>query len=207
MGLRILVTGTDTGVGKTTVCGAILRAHPHAFYFKPLETGVSGGESEELASLRRLAPSARNLYVHQLFSLPVAPLVASEEEGRAISLAELDARVEELSSRSQLLLIEGAGGLLVPITPEVRYLELALRWQCAALLVVGNRLGCLNHTFLTVEVLKSRGVPFQGWILNDLDPSRDPAKERNLATLTRFLGPPLARVPYPLPQNFTLPLL
>lgn len=203
---RILVTGTDTGVGKSTVCAAILRAHPDAHYFKPVETGVSGEKSQEEELIRSYTGSWAKVDVAVRLRTPAAPLAAAEKEGVKISLPELDQYFIKLLSRTELLIVEGAGGIRVPITNEIDYLGLCQRWHLDVILVVGNRLGCLNHTFLTVEVLRHRGIPLLGWVLNHPYPEENEATRTNLHYLTRFLGPPLGVVPYPIPPNFRIAL-
>jgi len=204
--MRLFVTGTDTGVGKTTVCSAILRAHPRACYVKPVETGTENGDSGEAKAI--LSRVARDLpiFVPYLFKTPVAPLVAQELEGREISIPRILELVEELSRTYDPVIVEGAGGILVPITPRITYLELALMLKAEVVVVVGNRLGCINHTLLTFEVLRRRGVPTRGWILNHLSEEEDPAIRTNREILTRLLGPPLAVVPYPMGEDFAIPL-
>jgi dethiobiotin synthase len=204
--MRLFVTGTDTGVGKTTVSSAILRAHPRACYVKPVETGSEDGESEEARRIRALVNREVRMDVPYLFATPVAPLVAQELEGKVISIPRIEELVEELSHTYDPVIIEGAGGLLVPITPEVSFLQLTLRLKAEVIVVVGNRLGCINHTLLTFEVLRQHGIPIQGWVLNHLSREEDPAIKTNLEVLTRYLGPPLAVVPYPLPEGFEIPL-
>jgi dethiobiotin synthetase len=101
---------------------------------------------------------------------PLAPMVAAQRAGVIIEMAALDAARAELERDRDLLLVEGAGGLLVPITPTLSYDDLFSRWQCDLLLVAGNRLGVLNHVLLTVRAAEAAGLSLAGIVLTSLGP-------------------------------------
>ena len=127
--------------------------------------------------------------------MPAAPWVAAEVAGDPISFSALVQIGQTLCERHPLVVGETAGGLLVPLTSTATYADLLLSLRAEVVLVVGNRLGCINHTLLTVEALRRRGIPLKGWVLNHLHPDpREPAENTNRITLTRLLGPPVAEI-------------
>jgi dethiobiotin synthetase len=202
----LFVTGTDTGVGKTLIASALLRAFAlsglRTVGMKPVATGclVNAPDrgNEDVAAL--IAASNVSVPVGLLnpycFEPAIAPHIAARQAGTTISLAKIHECYRSLSAVADRVVVEGAGGLLVPLTTDqdwgdlVRYLELSV------VLVVGMRLGCLNHALLTAEVIRSRGLPFAGWVANRIDSTMD-CFEDNLDTLRQKLPAPLiAVVPY-----------
>lgn len=200
------VTGTDTGVGKTVVSAGLTRAlvarglrvavmKPIASGSDPTAAGLRNSDALTLlAAANVLAPyEVVNPYC---FLPPVSPHIAAREAHVAIDLALLRSRFDSLAAASDCVIVEGAGGWLAPISDTATMAELAAALSLPVLLVVGLRLGCLNHALLTRESLASRGATFAGWIANAIDPQLDRPAE-NLATLTARLGePPLARIPF-----------
>ncbi|HXS20514.1 MAG TPA: dethiobiotin synthase, partial [Steroidobacteraceae bacterium] len=130
------------------------------------------------------------------FLPPISPHIAAREAHVTIDLALLRSRFQSLAAASDCVIVEGAGGWLTPISDTATMADLAAALALPVLLVVGLRLGCLNHALLTRQSLATRGVAFAGWIANSIDPKIDrPAG--NLATLTARLGePPLACIPF-----------
>lgn len=204
----IVVTGTDTGVGKTTVaCGiaaALSRNGCRVGVFKPAETGCAPGsagpELEPADAVRLQFFSAcrvelRTICPHALRA-PLAPLVAAQQEGYCIDFDGLLRCHDTIAADHDVTLIEGAGGLLAPITPARTLAELA---QCAGLpvaVVVGSRLGALNHALLTVRYAQSIGLQVLGYIVNFPAAGADVAARTNVEVLTNWIGPPLGVVPY-----------
>ena len=130
------------------------------------------------------------------FLPPISPHIAAQEAQVHIDPALLRSRYDSLAALSDCVIVEGAGGWLAPISDTLCMADLAAALDLPVLLVVGLRLGCLNHALLTRESLATRGTPFAGWIANAIDPDFDRAAE-NLATLTARLGmPPLERIPF-----------
>jgi len=130
------------------------------------------------------------------FLPPISPHIAAHEVGVTIDLALLRSRLHSLATASDCVVVEGAGGWLAPVSDAATMADLAAALSLPVLLVVGLRLGCLNHALLTHESLRTRGVTSAGWIANAIDPDFARAAE-NLATLTTRLGePPLACVPF-----------
>ena len=202
----IFVTGTDTGVGKTVIAAALTRAlvnrgmqvavmKPVASGSDPTPEGLRNSDALALmAAANVTAPyEAVNPYC---FAPPISPHIAAREAGVDIELALLRSRFDTLAAASQCVIVEGAGGWLAPISDTAAMADLAAALSLPVLLVVGLRLGCLNHALLSRESLDTRGAAFAGWVANAVDPDFARAAE-NLATLTARLGePPLAHVPF-----------
>ncbi len=202
----IFVTGTDTGVGKTVVAAALTRAlvgrGMRVAVMKPVASG-SEATSEGLRNSDALAlMAAANVAAPYevvnpyCFAAPISPHLAAREAGIAIELTLLRSRFDALAAASDCVIVEGAGGWLAPISDTAAMADLAAALSLPVLLVVGLRLGCLNHALLSRESLGSRGAAFAGWIANAIDPHFERAAG-NLATLSARLGqPPLAHVPF-----------
>ena len=195
-GNLLFITGTDTGVGKTVVtallCRALFNAGVKLRVMKPVETGCeknSAGQYLPLDALllKAAAKSGQSLdeIVPYVFSTPVAPAVAAEREKRPVDPVRLAAGIRQQAANCELLLWEGAGGLLVPIAPDFTYADLARATGSACLLVVGSRLGSINHAALTLEVLQARAIPLLGYVLNDLFASGEGADDPALCSNSR----------------------
>ena len=200
------VTGTDTGVGKTLVSAALTRALAarglRVAVMKPIASGSDptpdGPRNSDALTLMAAANVTAPYEVVNpyCFLPPISPHLAAREARVAIDLALLRSRFDSLTDASDCVVVEGAGGWLAPITDTATMADLAAALSLPALLVVGLRLGCLNHALLTRESLATRGVAFAGWVANAIDPHFDRAAE-NLATLATRLGePPLAVIPF-----------
>jgi dethiobiotin synthetase len=187
-----LVTGTDTGVGKTAVGAALvlaLRARGRdAVGFKPVETGVEPGVVTDSALLAR-ASGTDDPRARPLLSLPeaLAPALAAERVGQAIDPREIEGRVRALRARHQAIVVEGAGGVSVPLAWGYTVLDLARACPLQAVIVARPGLGTLNHIWLTVEALRARGIPIAAVILNGVGPTPDLAEATNPSALARML--------------------
>jgi dethiobiotin synthetase len=202
----IFVTGTDTGVGKTVIAGSLVAAlverDLRVAVMKPVASG-SERRPEGLRNADALAlmaeASVRAAYDTvnpYCFLPPVAPHIAAAEAGVTIEVATIRERFESLAARADLVVVEGAGGWLVPLGRTLSMADLALELDLPVLLVVGMRLGCLNHALLTRAAIAARNATFAGWVANGVEPALERAEE-NVATLTERLGvAPLARVPF-----------
>ncbi|MBI3529801.1 MAG: dethiobiotin synthase [Betaproteobacteria bacterium] len=196
----MFVTGTDTGVGKTRVASALLRAFARrglrTVGMKPVAAGCkridSGLVSEDVAALA--AVSNVNLPVDLInpyrFQPAIAPHLAAELAGETISLQRIRDAYVALAARADRVVVEGAGGFLVPLNEREDFGDLARLLELPVLLVVGMRLGCLNHALLTAEAVQRRGLQFAGWVANRLD-ATTPGVERNVQTLCKRLDAPL----------------
>jgi len=200
------VTGTDTGVGKTLVSAALLHALRRrglrAAGMKPVAAGCVTVEgrwhNEDVAALRAAgnveAPLAEtNPY---LFHEAIAPHIAAARHGVTIDIDLLVARFRALSARADAVVVEGAGGFLVPLGDRDTFADLATRLALPVVLVVGLRLGCINHALLTRDAVLQRGLTLAGWVANRIDPAMEAAGD-NLETLgQRLQAPLLADIPF-----------
>jgi dethiobiotin synthetase len=204
MARGIFVTGTDTGVGKTVVATALLRAlvasGQRAVGMKPVSAGNErdGSDHPDVVALLHAgnvsAPLAdRNPFA---FAPAVAPHLAAAEAGVAIDLAVITAAYARLASRTDVVVVEGAGGVLVPVDATHDMLDIAMQLRLPVLLVVGMRLGCLNHALLSAAAIRSRGMRLSGWVANCVDPQMR-AVDANVEALSLRLPAPLvALVPW-----------
>ena len=210
------ITGTDTGVGKTRVAAGLIAAlrsrGVKALGMKPVACGLvsEGGVhySEDVDAICHSSgqkPASFSLNPYK-FIRPVSPHIAAELEGKSI---ELDVIVREFSTLAAdgPVVVEGAGGWEVPISDSQSMADVARALQLPVVLVVGLRLGCLNHALLTARAIAATGLPLAGWIGNRID--EDFAEsEANLATLCSRLGStPLAVLPYSHSPRSALPAL
>ncbi|HCA26240.1 MAG TPA: dethiobiotin synthase [Betaproteobacteria bacterium] len=200
------VTGTDTGVGKTWAACALLEAlaaiGKTVVGMKPVASGcdsIAGGlVCEDAEQLRRAstvdAPAKwRNPY---RFLPPVSPHIAAAAAGRVIELRRIQAAYARLQKLADQVVVEGVGGFRAPLGDSYDVSALAGVLQLPVVLVVGLRLGCLNHALLTAEAIASRGLILAGWIANCPEPPMA-AIEENLCYLERRLGAPfLGMLPY-----------
>lgn len=194
------VTGTDTGVGKTFVSCALLHAlarrHPRVVGMKPVAAGLvqtpEGWDSEDAVALRaastvRVPPALDNPV---RLPDPLSPHLAAERAGTRIDIPHLVACQRELAQHADAMVVEGAGGFLVPLSPQHTGADLAQALGLPVLLVVGLRLGCLNHALLSAEAIRARGLPLAGWVANRIDPGMAAADD-NIHFLRQRLGAPL----------------
>lgn len=189
----LLVTGTDTGVGKTAVAAglvlALRAAGRRAVGFKPVETGVAPGGPSDAALLARASGGEEPL-ARPLLSLaePLAPAVAATRAGVELDPGEIEARVHALRDRHyDAVVIEGAGGVAVPLTWGYTALDLARHLGLTAVVVARAGLGTLNHVWLTVEALSARDIPVAAVVLNGMSAAPDLAEATNAASLARLL--------------------
>lgn len=192
----LFVTGTDTEVGKTCVSAALLRLlganGQRAIGLKPVAAGVVRvGErwvNEDVEALRRASSVAlRDDEVCAcLLREPCAPHIAAAREGVSVSRAAVLAHLHTQARRADVVVVEGVGGFCVPLAEGWGADDLAVDLALPVVLVVGLRLGCLNHALLTAEAVRSRGLALCGWVGNRIDPGMAHADE-NIETLTTLL--------------------
>ncbi len=199
----LFVTGTDTGVGKTEVsCALVAEARAGGLdlvAMKPAESGVTPGEPSDSERLRAAAGGAGDpaLVCPYRFAAPLAPAVAARLAGVEVRLELILDAARALAARHAALLVEGAGGLLVPLTARETYADLAVALGLPVLVVARAGLGTVNHTALTVEALRARRLAVAGVILNRTGPADDPSVPHNAAEIERLTGVPvLASLPY-----------
>jgi dethiobiotin synthetase len=181
----LFITGTDTGVGKTTIALSLasylsLKERIDVGVMKPFETGLTEG-SVDSTLLKQVSGSPDDISIISpyRFELPLSPYAASVKEGREIDLEFLDGVFEKLMGSHRITLVEGAGGVLAPIRRGLFFADLIKRWDLPTLLVAPLGLGTINHTLLTLRYLSSVNIEVVGVVLNDRDAQRDPSKESN----------------------------
>jgi dethiobiotin synthetase len=202
----VFVTGTDTGVGKTVVGCTLVRAlRARALdvgVMKPCETGVGADGPVDALALSRAAgdPDPIELVCPVRLALPAAPNVAAEHEGRTLDVAALVDGFGLLAARHDFMLVEGAGGLVVPIWPPICMADLAEALALPILVVARTGLGTINHTLLTLSEIARRGLRLVGVVASHSSGRLTPADEANFDHLREILGdrlvgeiPPIAR--------------
>jgi dethiobiotin synthase len=189
----LLITGTDRGVGKTWVGQALGRlltdAGRRVVAIKPVETGCTDATAllEDGALLAAATGQAEPLAALHRYASPLAPALAAEAEGEPLDLDALILRIEALSAGADLVMVEGAGGLLSPITWEWTVVELARTLGAAALVVGVDRLGTINHTLLTLSALELAGLAVAGVVLTAPE-TPDSSTGTNAAAIARLGG-------------------
>jgi dethiobiotin synthetase len=198
------VVGTDTGVGKTLISCALVQALRNrgvaAVGMKPVASGAwrdADGcrRSEDADALSAVsapghAPSLTNPY---LFDAPLAPHVAANMEGRLIDPLHIRSAFARLCADAQHVVVEGVGGFIVPLTDDYTTADLAQDLGVPLVLVVGLRLGCINHALLTAEAIRARGLRLAGWVAN-CTAGGMLAQDASIAALAARLGAPLLGV-------------
>lgn len=198
----VFVTGTDTGIGKTHASVGLLRALNErgcrTAAMKPVASGAqrtaAGLRNEDALALQAAATVAAdyeeiNPYC---FEPPIAPHVAAQRAGVTIDLAHIDRRARALRARADFLLVEGVGGWRVPLGPRLEVGDLAHGLGLPVLLVVGLRLGCINHALLTAAAISREAPGMRGWVANAIDPHYGTAAETVQALTERLGMPPMA---------------
>lgn len=195
----VFIAGTDTGIGKTHAACTLLhalRAAGHAACgMKPVASGcVETAEGLRNDDALALQSAGRTLLPYALINPvalrdPLSPHLAAAHDGVEISLAPMRQAFGQLAGSHQRVVVEGVGGWLVPLAPGLFAADIAKQWQLPVILVVGLRLGCLNHALLSARAIEADGCRLLGWIGNCIDPHMA-APEENLATLRELLPAP-----------------
>lgn len=198
--MSYFVTGTDTGIGKTLISCALL----HAFAkqglsvvgMKPVAAGRDDDNRNEDAKQLRAASNVLASYGQinpYVFYHPVAPHIAAQKAGVRIDFERILTSFRELSSQAELVIVEGVGGFRVPLNEQQDSADLAQQFGLPVILVVGLRLGCLNHALLSVDAIRARGLKLSGWVANTLEADM-PERQENIAALEQRIGAPLLGV-------------
>jgi dethiobiotin synthetase len=195
----LFITATDTGAGKTFVTSAlarIWRRQPRPFRVcKPVATGAESDWSEDTLLLAEAAGEADLQAVTPFtFVVPAAPPVAARLAGRSLTLEALAAAVRRQGAGGRVVLVEGVGGLLCPLTERETVADLTVELGLPLIVVARRSLGTLNHTLLTVEAARRRGLSVAGVVVTETTPVRSVAEETNVEELRRRLDAPLLAV-------------
>jgi dethiobiotin synthetase len=200
------VTGTDTGVGKTLVACALLHVLAargvRAIGMKPVAAGASleSGAlvNDDVAALMAASGvrAPREFVNPYCFAPPIAPHIAAAQAGVAIDIGRVREAYVNLAARADVVIVEGAGGFRVPLGDGLDMSDLARLLGLPVVLVVGVRLGCLNHALLTADAIDAAGLPFAGWVANHIAPDMTHATENVQALEARLRAPLLSRIRY-----------
>jgi dethiobiotin synthetase len=201
--MSYFITGTDTGVGKTLIGCALLRSFAAkgklVSGFKPVAAGCDEHDHNEDALALRAASTLQLGYGQvnpYCFPRAIAPHLAARHVGVRIEMPRILTSYEELAGQADEVIVEGAGGLLVPLNEDLTFADLARELDIPVILVVGMRLGCINHALLTMEALDRHQLACAGWVANVLDENM-PALQENIDALReRIEAPLLGTVPY-----------
>lgn len=209
------VIGTDTNVGKTYVASALVRhfatSDLKAVGMKPIASGCERNFNGELINDDVTALiSASNVVAsldlinQYLFEHAVAPHIAAEKHGITMSLGVVKRAYLQLKILADVVIVEGAGGFLVPLNPTETMADLAVQLNIPLILVVGMRLGCINHALLTIEAIEARGLTLAGWVANEIDPNMSSFEDNLNSLQQRIAAPCLSVVRWQGKVNFTL---
>jgi dethiobiotin synthetase len=200
------VTGTDTDVGKTYVACKIIRDYIAQGYkvvgMKPVAAGCEYVNGEWInADVLKLMQASNVLAPRELvnpycFKEPIAPHIAAEKAGVEIEIEVIRQAFDKLAMMADVVVIEGAGGFLVPINHRQSMADLAVALNIPIILVVGMKLGCINHALLTVEAIKTRQLALRGWVANEIDREMLVLDENMASLLQRIQQPKLFSLAY-----------
>lgn len=200
------VTGTDTGIGKTFVACSLLRAFAarglKVVGMKPVASGAAPrgndlvhDDVERLIAASNVTAPREHINPY-CFTPAIAPHIAAAEAGMRIDLEHVARCFNALAARADLVIVEGIGGFRVPLGSGSDTAQLAARLALPVVLVVGMRLGCLNHALLTADAISGRGLALRGWVANHVDPQMAAADENVRALETLLNAPLIARVAF-----------
>ena len=193
------ITGTDTGVGKTLVAGALVHAFAHQGYksvgMKPVAAGCRSQQHTLVSADVELLKAASNMALPMAqhnpyaFAPAIAPHIAARQAGVEIRLQVIQQAYQKLAAQAEVVIVEGVGGFRVPLSDSLDTADLAQGLALPVVLVVGMRLGCLNHALLTAEAIQARGLKLAAWAANQVDPGMA-AFDENLHALSQRLTVP-----------------
>lgn len=198
------IIGTDTNVGKTYVASALVKHFVRLGFqslgMKPIASGCERNQRGELINddVQALINASNvsaplNLINPYRFEPAIAPHIAATQAGVFVDLHEITQAYAQLTTLAEAVVVEGAGGFFVPLNEAQTLADLAVQLNIPIILVVGMRLGCINHALLTVEAIQSRGLCLTGWVANQIDPNFEMFEE-NLASLKKRIVAPCLSV-------------
>ncbi len=204
MASSYFITGTDTNVGKTYIASALLKhfstSGVSTVGMKPIASGCElndAGEliNEDVVALKEASTVDAPLEVMNpyRFAPAIAPHIAAAQAGVTIEIAAIQNAYHQLVALADVVIVEGAGGFLVPINPSQTLADVAEAFALPIILVVGMRLGCINHALLTVQAIQARGLKLAGWVANEIQPEMPMFKE-NLDSLQQRIQAPCLSV-------------
>jgi dethiobiotin synthetase len=207
MGKGIFVTGTDTGVGKTFVAASLAAYLRDLGYrvgvMKPAETGCEERDGklipQDAIRLKEASGCAEPIEIICPYPLPepLAPSIAAERVGVRIDIERMLAVYDEISGKHEITLVEGAGGLMVPLLSSYTYADFARVLKLPTIVVAANKLGAINHLLLTLEHASCKGLSVLGYVLNRVSDANSLAAETNRAVLSSLTGVPcLGELPF-----------
>lgn len=205
MGQSYFVLGTDTHVGKTYIASALVKHFVaqdlKTIGMKPIASGCEVNEKNELINQDVTALVSESNVSADLdlinpyrFTPAIAPHLAADQLGVSIDINKIKHAYEKLSNLAEVVIVEGAGGFLVPLNKTETLADLAVQLNLPIVLVVGIKLGCINHALLTVEAIKSRGLILAGWVANQIDPNMSMFDENVTSLKQRIAAPCLSVV-------------
>ena len=215
MSQSYFIIGTDTNVGKTYIASALVKKFVGLSFktigMKPVASGCQYNENHELinedvTALIKVSNVTSTLDVINPYRFipAIAPHIAAEQAGVSIDLEVIANAYQILTRLAEVVIVEGAGGMLVPLNATQTLADLVKLLNIPIILVVGMRLGCINHALLTIELIKARGLTLAGWVANEIDPTMN-MFEDNLSSLQqRISAPCLGVVRWQGQANFTL---
>ena len=206
MNRSYFITATDTGAGKTIVTSSIARAlrlrGVDVGVMKPVESGCVDKDGalvpEDALALKEASGSTDSIeeICPYRLPLPLSPHLAARRAGVEIDFGALLSGFRKLSGRHDLMLVEGAGGLLTPLTDELTIADLAMKLQLPVIIVAASKLGVINHTLLTIEAVQRRGLEVGAVILNRASGAADLSAGHNSAEIKRKTGLPVYDFPH-----------
>lgn len=199
------VIGTDTNVGKTYVASALVQHFVQSGLktvgMKPIASGCELNQQGELTNEDALAlinvsnvKTPLDLINPYRFAPAIAPHIAAEQAGVVVNLDLISQAYQQLTMLADVVVVEGAGGFFVPLNQTETLADLAMQLNIPIILVVGMRLGCINHALLTVEAIQARGLKLAGWVANQIDPDFEMFEENLLSLQQRIATPCLSVV-------------
>ena len=201
----IFVTGTDTEIGKTLVSAALLQAFQQqgmsCVGMKPVAAGAElrdgqlHNEDVDMLVAAANVKARQELVCPYLMQIPAAPHIVARLENVEIDLAHIIASYQQLHAQADAVVVEGVGGFCVPLNDDITTADMAQALQLPVILVVGMRLGCINHALLTVEAIAARGLVLAGWVANTVDAGMLYPEENIAALRARIAAPMLGHIP------------
>jgi len=206
--MNFFVTGTDTGVGKTLISCALLYAFAEQDKkiagMKPVSAGCDKDNlNEDVKLLRQATNILASLGQINPYSFlhPIAPHIASRNAGVQINFERILESYKELTAQAEVVIVEGAGGFLVPLNETQDTADLIEALEIPVIVVVGIRLGCINHALLTMQAINGRGIKCAGWVANVLDKNMAALDENIQSLQLRIAAPLLGIVQHQFPAD------